>query len=129
METTTFLGAALGFIALMLVLFLYINRKWCFATPGSFICCDENTLPAKTVHTIRKYHHQEEKRKQQCVSTSFLLIITQTTIILINDRRKQIEKAIRLGVARDPLIRHWRTLVGTFIDTITSKRSKPAPTD
>ncbi|XP_065077435.1 synaptotagmin-14 isoform X2 [Ochlerotatus camptorhynchus] len=53
METTTFLGAALGFIALMLVLFLYINRKWCFATPGSFICCDENTLPAKTVHTIR----------------------------------------------------------------------------
>ncbi|XP_021694543.1 synaptotagmin-14 isoform X1 [Aedes aegypti] len=53
METTTFLGAALGFIALLLVLFLYINRKWCFATPGSFICCDENTLPAKTVHTIR----------------------------------------------------------------------------
>ncbi|XP_029718298.2 synaptotagmin-14-like [Aedes albopictus] len=53
METTTFLGAALGFIALLLVLFLYINRKWCFATPGSFNCCDENTLPAKTVHTIR----------------------------------------------------------------------------
>lgn len=55
METTTFLGAALGFIALLLVLFLYINRKWCFATPGSFPCCDELTLPAKTVHTIRKY--------------------------------------------------------------------------
>ncbi|EDS38894.1 synaptotagmin-14 [Culex quinquefasciatus] len=53
METTTFLGAALGFIALLLVLFLYINRKWCFATPGSFPCCDELTLPAKTVHTIR----------------------------------------------------------------------------
>ncbi|XP_055600336.1 uncharacterized protein LOC129749392 [Uranotaenia lowii] len=53
METTTVLGAALGFIALMLVLFLYINRKWCFATPGTFLCCDENTLPAKTVHTIR----------------------------------------------------------------------------
>ncbi|XP_055618715.1 synaptotagmin-14 [Toxorhynchites rutilus septentrionalis] len=53
METTTFLGAALGFIALLLVLFLYINRKWCFATPGSFPCCDEGTLPAKTVHTIR----------------------------------------------------------------------------
>ncbi|XP_055539893.1 synaptotagmin-16 [Wyeomyia smithii] len=53
METTTFLGAALGFVALLLVLFLYINRKWCFATPGSFPCCDENTLSAKTVHTIR----------------------------------------------------------------------------
>ncbi|XP_058832479.1 synaptotagmin-16 isoform X2 [Topomyia yanbarensis] len=53
METTTFLGAAFGFVALLLVLFLYINRKWCFATPGSFPCCDENALSAKAVHTIR----------------------------------------------------------------------------
>ncbi|XP_058444591.1 synaptotagmin-14 isoform X2 [Malaya genurostris] len=53
METTTFLGAAFGFVALLLVLFLYINRKWCFATPGSFSCCDENALSAKAVHTIR----------------------------------------------------------------------------
>lgn len=56
METTTFLGAVLGLAALMLVLFLYISRKWCFHHKhAGFPCCDENnTLPSKYIHKMGK---------------------------------------------------------------------------
>lgn len=57
MEITTFLGAAFAFIALGLVFFLYINRKWCFKPPkGSFSSCDESLLAStKTLHNFSKY--------------------------------------------------------------------------
>lgn len=57
MEITTFLGAAFAFIALGLVFFLYINRKWCFKPPkGSFSSCDESLLAStKTIHNFSKY--------------------------------------------------------------------------
>lgn len=56
METTTFLGAILGLAAVVLVLFLYISRKWCFHhTHGGFPCCDDaNTLPSKYIHKMGK---------------------------------------------------------------------------
>lgn len=56
METTTFLGALFGLAALILVLFLYISRKWCFHRKhGGFPCCDENnTLPSKYIHKMGK---------------------------------------------------------------------------
>uniref|UniRef100_A0A336L4P4 CSON004162 protein n=1 Tax=Culicoides sonorensis TaxID=179676 RepID=A0A336L4P4_CULSO len=55
MEITTFLGAAFAFIALGLVFFLYINRKWCFKPPkGSFSNCDESLLAStKTLHNFK----------------------------------------------------------------------------
>lgn len=56
MEATTFLGAFFGLAALMLVLFLYINRKWCFnSTHGFASCCDENGLPSKYIHKMGKF--------------------------------------------------------------------------
>lgn len=54
METTTFVGALIGFVALLLVFFLYINRKLCFNSNGNFPCCDENTLPSKYIHKMGK---------------------------------------------------------------------------
>lgn len=55
MEATTFLGALLGFIALLLVMFLYMHRKWCFSSHGGFPCCDENALPSKYIHKMGKF--------------------------------------------------------------------------
>lgn len=52
MEATTFIGAILGFVALILVFFLYINQKWCFNTTAGISCCDENALPSKYIHKI-----------------------------------------------------------------------------
>lgn len=50
------MGAVLGLAALMLVLFLYISRKWCFHHKhAGFPCCDENnTLPSKYIHKMGK---------------------------------------------------------------------------
>lgn len=53
METTTFFGALFGFVALLLVLFLYINRKWCFNN-STGLCCDEKSLPSKYVHKMAR---------------------------------------------------------------------------
>lgn len=55
MESTTILGAIFGLVALMLVFFLYINRKWCFNSTPGFPCCDETSLPSKYVHKMGKY--------------------------------------------------------------------------
>lgn len=52
MEGTTMLGAIFGLVALMLVFFLYVNRKWCFNSTPGFPCCDENSLPSKYVHKM-----------------------------------------------------------------------------
>lgn len=54
MESTTILGAIFGLVALMLVFFLYINRKWCFNSTPGFPCCDETSLPSKYVHKMGK---------------------------------------------------------------------------
>lgn len=55
MESTTILGALFGLVTLMLVFFLYINRKWCFNSTPGFPCCDENSLPSKYVHKMGKH--------------------------------------------------------------------------
>lgn len=43
-EASTFFGVVFGFLALGLVLFLYINRKWCFNTSNRN-WCEENVYP------------------------------------------------------------------------------------
>lgn len=54
METTVF-GAGLGMCVLVVVFFLYMNRKWCFSnTSGNFPCCDEKSLSTKTIHSFSK---------------------------------------------------------------------------
>ncbi|PSN34691.1 hypothetical protein C0J52_25282 [Blattella germanica] len=40
-EATAFLGAVAAFVVLLLVFFLYLNKKWCFYSIGGFPCCDE----------------------------------------------------------------------------------------
>lgn len=57
METTTFFGAGLGFMVIVVVFFLYMNRKWCFSnSTGNFPCCDdEKFLSTKTIHSFSKY--------------------------------------------------------------------------
>ena len=40
-EATAFLGAVAAFVVLLLVFFLYLNKKWCFYNIGGFPCCDE----------------------------------------------------------------------------------------
>lgn len=52
-ETTVF-GAGLGMCVLVVVFFLYMNRKWCFSTSGNFPCCDEK-LATKTIHSFSEY--------------------------------------------------------------------------
>lgn len=55
METTVF-GAGLGMCVLVVVFFLYMNRKWCFSnTSGNFPCCDEKSLSTKTIHSFSEY--------------------------------------------------------------------------
>lgn len=58
METTVF-GAGLGMCVLVVVFFLYMNRKWCFSnTSGNFPCCDEKSLSTKTIHSFSKYKNK-----------------------------------------------------------------------
>ena len=44
-EATAFLGAVAAFVVLLLVFFLYLNKKWCFYNIGGFPCCDEPLGP------------------------------------------------------------------------------------
>ncbi|XP_035898704.1 synaptotagmin-14 isoform X1 [Anopheles stephensi] len=53
MELTTFFGLALGFVALILVLFLYVNKIRCFGAAPPFIPFDEHLISEKTFHRIR----------------------------------------------------------------------------
>uniref|UniRef100_A0A182W5G1 C2 domain-containing protein n=1 Tax=Anopheles minimus TaxID=112268 RepID=A0A182W5G1_9DIPT len=53
MELTTFFGLALGFVALVLVLFLYVNKIRCFGTAPPFLPFDEHLISEKTFHRIR----------------------------------------------------------------------------
>lgn len=64
MESTTILGAIFGLVALMLVFFLYINRKWCFNSTPGFPCCDETSLPSKYVHKMGKYNTYVKNKKK-----------------------------------------------------------------
>lgn len=70
MESTTILGAIFGLVALMLVFFLYINRKWCFNSTPGFPCCDETSLPSKYVHKMGK-----------CVIAQNKIIIHQSAML------------------------------------------------
>lgn len=40
-EATAFLGAVAAFVVLLLVFFLYLNKKWCFYAVSGLSCCDE----------------------------------------------------------------------------------------
>ncbi|TMW49658.1 hypothetical protein DOY81_005262 [Sarcophaga bullata] len=51
-EITTVLSALFGVIALMLLFFLYINRKWCFHARRGIHCCDEKHLASKCVQKL-----------------------------------------------------------------------------
>lgn len=69
METTVF-GAGLGMCVLVVVFFLYMNRKWCFSnTSGNFPCCDEKSLTTKTIHSFRSsrypYHENSSSDSEE----------------------------------------------------------------
>ncbi|KAL7021944.1 hypothetical protein ACKWTF_012080 [Chironomus riparius] len=51
LETTV--GAGLGMCVLVVIFFLYINRKWCFNNSTILPCCDEKTLSTKTIYNLR----------------------------------------------------------------------------
>ncbi|EAA06770.5 AGAP000430-PA [Anopheles gambiae str. PEST] len=53
MELTTFFGLALGFVALILVLFLYVHKIRCFGAAPPFLPFDEQLRAEKTFHRIR----------------------------------------------------------------------------
>ncbi|XP_017081728.1 uncharacterized protein LOC108114998 isoform X2 [Drosophila eugracilis] len=53
-EVTTLLGAFLGVLVLLLLLFLYISRKCCFHYRHAVNCCDERYLAAKCVQKITR---------------------------------------------------------------------------
>ncbi|XP_050067555.1 uncharacterized protein LOC126556333 isoform X2 [Anopheles maculipalpis] len=53
MELTTLFGLALGFVALILVLFLYVNKIRCFGAAPPFLPFDEHLISEKTFHRIR----------------------------------------------------------------------------
>nr|CAD7258541.1 unnamed protein product [Timema shepardi] len=60
-EATAFLGAVAAFVVLLLVFFLYLNKKWCFYSIGGFPCCDE-PLGSKTTRSkeLGKAYSYEE---------------------------------------------------------------------
>ncbi|XP_058126860.1 uncharacterized protein LOC131290925 [Anopheles ziemanni] len=54
MELTTLLGLALGVVALIMVLFLYVNKIRCFGTSPLFpLSFEEHLISEKTFHRIR----------------------------------------------------------------------------
>lgn len=60
MEVITILMSVAGLMALLVIVFLYIQRKWCFFTSNGFPCVVENTLTSKHVHkasTCKKLKH------------------------------------------------------------------------
>lgn len=72
METTVF-GAGLGMCVLVVVFFLYMNRKWCFSnTSGNFSCCDEKSLSTKTIHSFSKYQLFKTKARLVGSCTAFM---------------------------------------------------------
>lgn len=72
METTVF-GAGLGMCVLVVVFFLYMNRKWCFSnTSGNFPCCDEKSLSTKTIHSFSEYAEKYLDDPHDVVSVNFL---------------------------------------------------------
>jgi hypothetical protein len=80
METTV--GAGLGLCVLVIIFFLYMNRKWCFSSSsGNFPCCDES-LSSKTIHSFSEYTHyytslNNDRRvdKKCCWGTPFVAFI------------------------------------------------------
>lgn len=52
MEMTTFIGAIFGFVAIILVVFLYIHRKWCFNASTKIPCCDQTILTAQHLQKL-----------------------------------------------------------------------------
>ncbi|XP_066598393.1 synaptotagmin-14 isoform X2 [Prorops nasuta] len=62
-EATAFLGAVAGFVVLLLALFLYLSRKWCFTPPSSTtlfggvcvpLCESNNSSTSQITKTIGK---------------------------------------------------------------------------
>ncbi|KAJ9597260.1 hypothetical protein L9F63_011864, partial [Diploptera punctata] len=60
-EATAFLGAVAAFVVLLLVFFLYLNKKWCFYSIGGFPCCDESfgPPPALSKELGKAYSYEE----------------------------------------------------------------------
>lgn len=68
METT--FGAGLGMCVLVVIFFLYMNRKWCFSnTSGNFPCCDEKALSTKTIHSFSKYLRRFRKLPRESLGS------------------------------------------------------------
>ncbi|XP_069688694.1 synaptotagmin-14 isoform X2 [Periplaneta americana] len=60
-EATAFLGAVAAFVVLLLVFFLYLNKKWCFYSIGGFPCCDEpfGPKPPRSKELGKAYSYEE----------------------------------------------------------------------
>jgi synaptotagmin-14/16 len=60
-EATAFLGAVAAFVVLLLVFFLYLNKKWCFYNIGGFPCCDEplGPKPPRSKELGKAYSYEE----------------------------------------------------------------------
>lgn len=74
-EITTVLSALFGVIALMLLFFLYVNRKWCFHARRGIHCCDEKHLASKCVQKLCK------SLKVKTIFENHLLMHTTITFI------------------------------------------------
>lgn len=68
-EATAFLGAVAGFVVLLLALFLYLSRKWCFTPPSTTtlfggvcvpLCESNNTTTTQIPKNIGKSFLQAE---------------------------------------------------------------------
>lgn len=63
-EATAFLGVVGVFLVLLMVFYVYLNKRFCFASAGSFPCCDkplkEHKVPAaKNLGTAYNYEEVE----------------------------------------------------------------------
>ncbi|KAI9584919.1 hypothetical protein GQX74_006814 [Glossina fuscipes] len=58
-EITTVLSALFGVIALMLLIFLYVHRKWCFHARRGLHCCDDKYLASKCVQKLSRKRRYE----------------------------------------------------------------------
>lgn len=70
-ETTAFLGACAGFVALLLVVVLYLSRKWCYIPPSSTtlfggVCvplCEANNTSTSTLSKNLGTNHKTYSNK------------------------------------------------------------------
>ncbi|RZF47422.1 hypothetical protein LSTR_LSTR007349 [Laodelphax striatellus] len=60
-EATAFLGAVAAFVVLLLVFFLYLNKKWCFYGVSALNCCDEPFTTSRSKDLDRAYCYEEQE--------------------------------------------------------------------